>query len=49
MEWYKNKEESENLSSYSLLSMYVSRLTQITKTVLDMGCKTLDPKIFPKI
>ena len=43
MEQYKNNEESETLSSYSLSSMDVSQLTPINKTLLDVACENFRP------
>ena len=37
---FKSNEENETLSSYSLLSMDVLRLTQMTKILLDVDCET---------
>ena len=45
---HSNNEESETLSSYSLLRMDVSQLTLMNKTVLDVACDILDPKLFTK-
>ena len=37
---FKSNEEKETPSSYRLLSMDVSRLTPMTKILLDVACET---------
>ena len=39
----KSNEESETLSSYSLMSMDMSRLTPMTKMLLDVALETFRP------
>ena len=36
------------LSPYSLSLMDVSRLTPMNKTLVDVDCETMDPKLFTK-
>ena len=40
---FKSNEEKETPSSYRLLSMDVSRLTPMTKKLLNVACETLRP------